>query len=203
MKIKSNFYWLPAIIVAILIALFSTILPAQGGFQKSNPSGLIDAYLVAHHSTGTTGIALDSMINTAYSGTYTPTLVMTSADTLITNHGGTYTVIDKTVTFTVSFDIAFALNTYILTSPRFSLPIPSNLTVSTTQLKGTANIYPIESVTLGITLNTEQNVGVLNGGADAGKGFVSLHGVRSDNSAIPVNQNVYRVSVTGQYPIIP
>lgn len=65
---KNIKYFIPAIIVAIIITIFSTILPAQGGFPKSNPSTLTGAFVQVHHSTGTTGVLLDSLNNAKVTG---------------------------------------------------------------------------------------------------------------------------------------
>lgn len=60
-KIK---YFVPVIIAAILIALFSTILPAQGGFPITNPSDLATGSFIQVNQPGgnTTGLSVDSML---------------------------------------------------------------------------------------------------------------------------------------------
>ena len=76
--------------MAILIALFSTFLPAQGGFPKSNPSTLTNPYVVVHHANGTTGVRLDSL-GGGGSGIYK-------------GDGTTPTDVDVTITDSLNFD---------------------------------------------------------------------------------------------------
>jgi hypothetical protein len=64
MKNKNIKYWIPVVIVAIIIALFSTVLPAQGGYPVTNPSSLAaGSYVVVNQPGGnTTGVRADSLV---------------------------------------------------------------------------------------------------------------------------------------------
>lgn len=69
MKSNIKAFW-PAFVVAILIALFSTVLPAQGGFPTTSPSALPAAsfFVVQQVSGNSTGVRVDSLLAASADG---------------------------------------------------------------------------------------------------------------------------------------